>query len=125
MLLSRRDQTKCGCRLPGRGWLRAAAVGCEGRQPTIERSQAARRNNCRDLNPLEHRTGIVSLTGWLRPPAANAGAPPLQLVERTANAKPAPVQHVRVLHRGADVRVAEQFLHRSDIVTIDEQLGRK
>ena len=125
MLLSRRDQTKRGCPLPGRGWLRAAVVGCEGRQPTIERGQSAKRSNCRDLNPLEHRTGIVSLTRWLRPPAANARAPRLQLVERTANAKPAPVQHVRVLHRGADVRVAKQFLHRSDIVTVDKQLRRK
>ena len=48
-----------------------------------------------------------------------------QSVERTANAQPAPVQHVRVLHRGTDVRVTEQLLHRSDVVAIDQQVRRK
>ena len=47
------------------------------------------------------------------------------LSKRTANAKPAAVQDVRGLHRRADVRVAEQFLHRTDIVAIDQQVGRK
>ena len=125
MLLSRRDQAKCGCRLPGRGWLRAAAVGCEGRQPTIERGQAARRNNRRDLNLLADGMGIIKPHAVAATTCSNAGAPPLQLVERTANAKSAAVEHVRVHHRGTDVRVTEQFLHCSDIVAIYKQLRRK
>jgi uncharacterized glyoxalase superfamily protein PhnB len=50
---------------------------------------------------------------------------PLQTVERAFHAQPARIQHVRVDHRRADIRVAEQFLHRSDVLAGFQQMRRE
>jgi hypothetical protein len=46
-------------------------------------------------------------------------APP-QTIGRTPNAQGTPIQDVRVNHRHADIRMAEQFLNRSNMVAVLE-----
>ena len=46
----------------------------------------------------------------------------LQSVGGTSDAECSPIQHVRVDHRRADVRMAEQLLHPSNIGPILEQV---
>src|SRR5438067_13275294 len=46
-------------------------------------------------------------------------------VERTAHGLRALAHDVRVDHGGLEIRVAEQLLHRADVVTIFEQGGGK
>jgi len=46
----------------------------------------------------------------------------LKAVEGTDDATPAPVEHVRVDHRRAHIGVAEQLLHRTDVVPRLEQV---
>jgi hypothetical protein len=46
-------------------------------------------------------------------------------IERAADSLPAALQHVRVDHRGADVLVAQEFLHGTNIITIFQQMGGK
>lgn len=46
-------------------------------------------------------------------------------VERTQHALAAAVQHVRVDLRGAHIAVAEQFLHRTDVVAVFQQVRCK
>src|SRR3970282_1202083 len=46
-------------------------------------------------------------------------------IHRLPAPPPATVQDVRVDHRGAHVAVAEQFLDRSNVVPILEQVGRE
>src|SRR5687768_8444 len=55
-------------------------------------------------------------------------APKLQamlLIQRTLHAASAPIQHVRVNHRGAYILVSEEFLYRANVVAIFEQVGRE
>jgi len=58
-----------------------------------------------------------------------ADSPPLrrssELVQRTRHPTPALVQHMGVDHRGRNVGVAEQFLHRADVVAAFEQVSGK
>ncbi len=56
---------------------------------------------------------------------SSLGARLSQPIERTANAKPAAVQHVQIQHRRTDVRMPEQLLHGSNVMTILEQVRRK
>ena len=44
------------------------------------------------------------------------------ITERSSSAAGTPVQDVGVDHRGADVTVTEQFLHRLDIVVVLQQV---
>jgi hypothetical protein len=46
-------------------------------------------------------------------------------VERAPHAQPATVQHVRVDHRRADVRVPQQLLHRPDVIAGLQKLRRE
>ena len=48
-----------------------------------------------------------------------------QSSRRAANTQPAPVDDVRVDHRRAQVRVAEQILDRADVVAVLEEVGRE
>ena len=48
-----------------------------------------------------------------------------QAVQRAAHRAAAHAQHVGVDHRGADVGVAQQFLHGADVVTRLQQMGGK
>ena len=48
-----------------------------------------------------------------------------EAVDGATHAERTTLEHVRVHHRRADVRVAEQLLHRPDVVPILEQMGRK
>jgi len=48
-----------------------------------------------------------------------------QYVERTPHALSPAVQHMGVDHRRRDIRVAEQLLHRADVVAGLEQVRRK
>ena len=48
-----------------------------------------------------------------------------QCIHRTANASTADLQHMRVDHRRADVRMAEQLLHRANVVAGLQQVRSK
>lgn len=48
-----------------------------------------------------------------------------ELVQRARYPTPALVQHMGVDHRGRNVGVAEQLLHRADVVTAFEQVSGK
>jgi hypothetical protein len=62
---------------------------------------------------------------YMQTAAANRELAPLQTIGRTPNAQGTPIQDVRVNHRRADIRMAEQFLNRSNIVAVLEQMRRK
>src|SRR5262249_30842735 len=49
----------------------------------------------------------------------------LQPIERAANAKPAAIENVQIDHRRVQIRMAEQFLDRADVVSCFEQMCRK
>ena len=53
------------------------------------------------------------------------GRPCLQTISGTPDAQRTAIQDVRVDHGRADIRVAEQFLHRSNVIPIFEQMRRK
>ena len=57
--------------------------------------------------------------------AANRFLMTSEPVDRTAHAKWATIEHMRVHHRRAQVRVTEQLLHHSNVVAVLEQMGRK
>ena len=61
----------------------------------------------------------ITLFPLCRPPAAKQG------VHRAQHPSPAPVQDMGVDHRGTHVRVTQEFLHRSNVVTRFQQVGRK
>ena len=44
-------------------------------------------------------------------------------VERAANASPTPLEHMRVDHCRRDIRMAQPFLHRANIVSTFQQVG--
>ena len=46
-------------------------------------------------------------------------------IKRTFYAPPALIQHVCINHRSRNIRVAQQFLHRANIVTIAQHMGRE
>ena len=46
-------------------------------------------------------------------------------VRRALDAPPAPVQHMRIDHRGADIGMPEQFLDGADVVSILKKVGRE
>ncbi len=48
-----------------------------------------------------------------------------ELVGRAQHSSTAPVQNVRVDHRRSHVLMAQQFLHRSDIIPVFQQMGGK
>jgi hypothetical protein len=51
--------------------------------------------------------------------------PRSQPVGRTLDPQSAPIQHVRVDHRGAHVTMPQQFLHGPDVVAVFEQVRGK
>jgi hypothetical protein len=51
--------------------------------------------------------------------------PCLQTISGTPDAQRTAIQDVRVNHGRADIRVAEQFLHRSNVIPVFEQMRRK
>lgn len=57
--------------------------------------------------------------------AANRFLMPSEPVDRTAHAEWATIEHMRVHHRRAHVRVTEQLLQDSNVVAVLEQMGRK
>ena len=69
-------------------------VRCGRLQRTLKDGQADRRGNCRGVNRLEIGTCAVTLTRLAATIRGSPGARLSQPVERTANAKPAAVQHV-------------------------------
>ena len=106
-----------------------AAVRCERRH--YVQANAANRTT---TVPVAGRKSLHHKTLWfvrspreeayVRAAAAIRGAT-LQPVGWTRNAERAPIQDVGVDHRRADVRMTEQFLHRSNVVPILEQMGRE
>src|SRR6476659_5616012 len=70
--------------------------------------------------------------GWPRQPnttrtrmaAAKRGRERSPPVRRTPHPPPSSIQHVRVDHRRAHTLVAEQFLHRADVVAVLEEMRR-
>ena len=69
-------------------------VRCGRLQRTLTDGQADRRGNGRGVNRLEIGTCAVTLARLAATPRGSPGARLSQPVERTANAKPAAVQHV-------------------------------
>ena len=56
---------------------------------------------------------------------ANRGSHASQAIDRAAHGKRASIEHVRIDHRRTDVGVPEQLLHRTDAVTVFEQVRRE
>lgn len=83
----------------------------------------------RDANTAAHVDvcPLISceLFDYVRGVAANRELASLQTISRTPDAQGTPIQDVCVDHRRADIRVAEQFLHHSDVVSVLEQMRRK
>ena len=46
-------------------------------------------------------------------------------IQRTGDATPALVEHMRIDHGRRHIRMAEQLLHRANVVTAFKQVGRK
>ena len=69
-------------------------VRCGRLQRTLKDAQADGRSNCRGVNRLEIGTCAVTLARLAATTRGSPGARLSQPVERTANAKPATVQHV-------------------------------
>ena len=49
----------------------------------------------------------------------------LQPIDRAPNAKPAPIENVRVYHRRSNVTMTEEFLHSPNIGPVFEQMRRE
>jgi hypothetical protein len=69
-------------------------VRCGRPQRTLKEGHADGRGNCRGVNRLEWGTCAVTLARFAATTRGSPGARLSQPVERTANAKPAAVQHV-------------------------------
>jgi len=61
----------------------------------------------------------------VRAVAANRERALLQTIGRTPDTQRTTIQDVRVNHRRADIRMAEQFLNRSNVVPVLEQMRCK
>ena len=66
--------------------------------------------------------GIRAAKKW-RPNGRTA--PRQELIRRALDPTPAAIEDVTVNHRGLHVAVAEQLLHRTDIVPRGQEMGRK
>jgi hypothetical protein len=93
------------------------------RSYTLIRAIAAIASTCCGVRSFAVPPGIRS-RGYVRDAVANRGRP-LQAIARTPHTERAAIQDVRVDHRGADVRVAEQLLNGSDVVPVLEEVRRK
>ncbi len=58
-------------------------------------------------------------------PASERGSSESNIVGRAADRETAPIQHMRVDHGRAQIAMAEQLLHRADVVTRFQQVRRK
>ena len=105
-------------------WLAASGrCGREGSRPMTDFS-SPRRTDQPAKRSTTWRVPLNSNGRWL---AANVRVQPglrdqSEAVDRTAHAKRAAIDHVRVHHRRADVRVAQQLLHGPNVVPILEQV---
>jgi len=50
---------------------------------------------------------------------------PSSPIRRAPHPQPPPIEHVRIHHRRAHVRMPQQLLHRPDIVPVLQQMGRE
>ena len=50
---------------------------------------------------------------------------PLSCIERTPDIELIPVEHMGIDHGGPDIPVAEQFLYRTDVITILKEVRGK
>ena len=71
------------------------------------------------------RTGAVAQARLAAATRSSRRSRPSPPVERTANAKPAAVQDVQIPHGRAHVTMAEQLLHRANVLTVFKQVGRE
>jgi hypothetical protein len=98
---------------------------CEASQPTATSHGTECSGNssmCRQMLDVAER---VIGRGHRQTTAANRELASLQGIGRTPDAQGTSIQDVCVDHRRADIRLAEQFLHRSDVVSVLEQMRRK
>jgi hypothetical protein len=51
--------------------------------------------------------------------------PPSEPIRRTPHSQPSPVQHMRVNHRRTHIAMAEQLLHRPNVVAVFQEMGRE
>jgi hypothetical protein len=82
------------------------------------------------VNPLGSTTShLLPSTrglGWpLRLAANGMGRRLSEAVDGTAHAERTAIEHVRVHHRRADIRVSQQLLHGPNVIAILEQVSRK
>ena len=47
------------------------------------------------------------------------------LIQRTVHGQPASIQHMCIHHGGFHIFVPEEFLHRSDVIALLQQMGGK
>jgi len=105
-------------------WLAASGrIGREGSRPMADFS-SPRRTDQPAKRSTTWRVPLNSNGRWL---AANVRVQPglrdqSEAVDRAAHAKRAPIEHARVHHRRADVRVAQQLLDGPNVVPILEQV---
>src|SRR6185312_4719504 len=86
-----------------------------GGDPGSQRRTMPDYRRCRDCGSLRRLGGRRP-----RSDARQSGR-----VERTDHAPAAPIEDMRVHHRGGDVAVAEQLLHRANVVTRFEEVRRE
>ena len=108
-----------------RGSLRPAAVngrrGCRDQRRQLSYRQSIPDGNARWIPArlaaaARDSPALSAAKHWSRPS---------QPVEWTPNSKPASIQHVQLRHRRADVGMPEQLLHRANVVSVLEQMGRE
>lgn len=90
-----------------------------------EETGRAARPQRSDLERDGDRAACDRSGGWPQRAAVNPMPHSSELVERTADAKAAPVEHVGVHHGGRHVGMTQQFLDRANVVAGTKQFGRK
>src|SRR5713101_6846321 len=100
---------------------------CEGSQRTTVEVSGMGRLKCHNRYELFVVQLATRRAGYVRTVAANHAVRVVgsQPVGRTSHAKRSTVEHVRVNHRRADVRMAEKLLHGANVIAVLQQMRRK
>ena len=102
----------------GRKW----AIGREPSRPMTDTGHRRAAANLGRLNEVEVPVEPAVEVIGRRRQAANRVDAKSEPVDRAAHAERSTIEHVRVDHRRADIRMPEQFLHGSDVVAVLEQV---
>jgi hypothetical protein len=96
------------------------------RAVAANRGRSARERSDNSLVPRQLLDIVdeVIERGYMQTTAANRELASLQTIGGASNAQGAAIQDMRVNHRRADIRMAEQLLNRSNVVPVLEQMQR-